>query len=719
VATLVLSTVGTVLGGPIGGAIGALIGQSIDQQLLAPATRGPRLGDLSVQSSSYGTQVPRVYGTMRVAGSVVWATDLVQSATTTGAKGQPDTTFSYSVSFAVALSSRSVAAIKRIWADGKLLRGEEGDFKVSTTFRFYTGSEDQLVDPLIASIEGLDNTPAYRGLALAVFENLELADYGNRIPFLTFEVVADEAPPAIATILSDASAGAIIGDAPQPLMGYAAYGQSVKTAVEPLVASFGIELFDDGLQVRGPLSSTAQFVADSEWGNSADNQQVAKLQREQTSARALPDALRLGYYDPARDYQSGEARASASEQAGREEQNELAAVLDAADAKSLVEQILARTWASRDKLTLRLPPTHLALEPGMKLELPLTPSRWTIQQCTLDAFVVVAELRPDWNPIAAVSGAAGRIVQNNDVVQGAVQVALLDVPDVLGQSSDAPTLLLAASSSTPGWKSTSVTIRAGDQSFAVPVPRRKTVLGRAVTQLAAGQAFLIDTLGTVDVELIDPDQWLVSCDDDALAEGVNLAVLGSELIQYGVAQPLGSGRFRLQRLLRGRAGTEWANANHSSGESFVLLEPDALRSIRLPLWASGATIAASATGVPAGTPGESAVVLSCESLRPLAPANLDATLELDGGLTASWIRRTRKGGWWIDEVDAALGEASEIYRVTIEGSGGSFECQCGAAELAIAADNLSTLGPGPATVQVRQVGDWAASRPAEFNLTLP
>src|SRR3954454_827800 len=101
-ATLVLSTVGTVLGGPIGGAIGALVGQSIDQELLAPASRGPRVGDLSVQTSSYGMQIPRMYGTMRVAGSVVWSTDLVQSSQTTGAKGQPDVTYSYSVSFAVA-----------------------------------------------------------------------------------------------------------------------------------------------------------------------------------------------------------------------------------------------------------------------------------------------------------------------------------------------------------------------------------------------------------------------------------------------------------------------------------------------------------------------------------------------------------------------------------------------------------------------------------------
>ena len=185
-ATLVLSTVGTLLGGPVGGAIGSLVGQSIDQQLFGSPRRGPRLGDLSVQTSTYGTQIPRIYGTMRVAGSVIWSTDLVESSQTSGAKGQPDTIYSYSVSFAVALSSRRVLEIRRIWADGKLLRGESGDFKVSTEFRFYDGRESQGVDPLIASLEGPDETPAYRGLALAVFENLELAEYGNRIPFLTF-----------------------------------------------------------------------------------------------------------------------------------------------------------------------------------------------------------------------------------------------------------------------------------------------------------------------------------------------------------------------------------------------------------------------------------------------------------------------------------------------------------------------------------------------------
>src|SRR6478735_5723574 len=177
-ATLVLSTVGSALGGPLGGALGGLVGQSIDQRLFGARRKGPRLGDLSVQTSSYGSPLPRIYGTMRVAGTVVWATDLQEEeAATGGGKGSPETIgYAYSASFAVALSSRPIRSVRRIWADGKLIRAEAGEFTVRTGFRVHPGSEDQQIDPLIASIETIDRTPAYRGIALAVFERLELAE---------------------------------------------------------------------------------------------------------------------------------------------------------------------------------------------------------------------------------------------------------------------------------------------------------------------------------------------------------------------------------------------------------------------------------------------------------------------------------------------------------------------------------------------------------------
>src|SRR3712207_7324619 len=64
-------------------------------------------------------------------------------------------------------------AVRRIWADGKLLRGAAGDFKTATKFRLHLGGEDQAADPLIASAEGSDSCPAYRGTAYAMFERSE------------------------------------------------------------------------------------------------------------------------------------------------------------------------------------------------------------------------------------------------------------------------------------------------------------------------------------------------------------------------------------------------------------------------------------------------------------------------------------------------------------------------------------------------------------------
>ncbi|MGB3166761.1 MAG: hypothetical protein WBA68_08315, partial [Alteraurantiacibacter sp.] len=171
-ATLVLSAVGTFVAGPIGAIFGGKIGSSIDAGIFGvDENEGPRLTELKVTTSSYGTPIPRHFGRMRAAGTIVWATDLKESSEKRGGgKNSPATvTYSYSASFAVALASRPIARLGRIWSDGTLLRGAAGDLKVGGTLRLYTGHGDQAPDPLIASAEG-SQCPAFRGLAYCVFE---------------------------------------------------------------------------------------------------------------------------------------------------------------------------------------------------------------------------------------------------------------------------------------------------------------------------------------------------------------------------------------------------------------------------------------------------------------------------------------------------------------------------------------------------------------------
>jgi hypothetical protein len=60
---------------------------------------------------------------MRVAETVIWSTDIKEERSSSGGgKGQPKSVnYSYSASFAVALSGRRISAVRRIRADGKLL----------------------------------------------------------------------------------------------------------------------------------------------------------------------------------------------------------------------------------------------------------------------------------------------------------------------------------------------------------------------------------------------------------------------------------------------------------------------------------------------------------------------------------------------------------------------------------------------------------------------
>lgn len=203
---------GNVIGGPIGGAIGSALGAAIAYELFPPdPVKGPRLADLKAQVSSYGGSIPRAWGTVRMAGNVIWASDLIETEKTEevgGKGGGPEvTTYSYSINCAVGICVGPIAGIRKIWADTELVydvsdqadieaQQASGEFK--QYFQLYTGSDTQLPDATMETALGVGNVPGYRGLAYVVFTGLPLEPYGNRLPNLEFEVMvtATAAAPA-------------------------------------------------------------------------------------------------------------------------------------------------------------------------------------------------------------------------------------------------------------------------------------------------------------------------------------------------------------------------------------------------------------------------------------------------------------------------------------------------------------------------------------------
>lgn len=237
-AQLALSLAGAAVGFALGGPTGAQIGWAAGSLLgagLGPGQQGPRLSDTKVQVSSYGAALGIVYGAYRKAGNVIWSTDLVEHESEEGGKGGPSiTTYSYSVSCAVAICEGVKGGVRRIWADAKLVydarEGADGVTQAATSkfasyMKFYPGSETQMPDPTIEADRGAGNVPAYRGTCYMVFTDLPLQDYGNRIPNFTFEVTDEEVTTTAGELLAPLVLGPweVVDGIPQHSIGLTRY----------------------------------------------------------------------------------------------------------------------------------------------------------------------------------------------------------------------------------------------------------------------------------------------------------------------------------------------------------------------------------------------------------------------------------------------------------------------------------------------------------------
>ena len=719
-ATLVLTTIGSVVGGPIGGAIGAAVGNAIDRNILfKPKGReGPRLTELKLQTSSYGTQIPRLFGTMRIGGCVIWATDLIESkATSSSGKGQPSTTnYSYAASFAVALSARPIGRVGRIWADGKLLRGAGGDFKSATGFRLHLGDEAQGIDPLIAAAEGAGLTPAHRGMAYAVFEHFQLADYGNRIPSLTFEVIADGAPITVGTIAEEVSDGVIEGtEAGQLLDGFAAYGDSVRAVVETLAVAGGAWFAPDagGLRMRAGQGG-ARAIADDD--ASAAGMSRGKRGRAIAALETVPRSIVLAHYDPARDFQTGVQRAVRPGAGSHEERVDMPAALDAGAAKTLAEAVLSRGEAERERRTVTLGWDALDVTPGACVTIAGVGGVWRVSGWAFERSVVRLEcvrLAAGTRPIA---GSSGRVLPAPDVIAGTTLITAFELLPLDDALLRAPRVTLVAAGSAAGWRraALSYSIDGGARWTSIGATAAPGVIGRIVSLPGAAGAGLVDRQHVFEVELAHSEMALVGADQGALDAGSTLALVGNELLQFAQAEQIGATRWRLSGLWRGRRATEAAVGTQVPGDRFVLVAPESMLSLDLPLSAVGGSVRILASGIgDVAGPVEARLALRGDSILPPSPIGLRWAELGDGTAAVRWIRRSRAGWRWIDGVDAPLGEEREAYRVTLlrpDGTSPTIETETPL--LTVAAEERAA----GVTVSVRQIGALGESTAAVIRI---
>jgi hypothetical protein len=209
-------------------------------------------------------------------------------------------------------------------------------------------------------------------------------------------------------------------------------------------------------------------------------------------------------------------------------------------------------------------------------------------------------------------------------------------------------------------------------------------IGRALGEAAWGAAanalgspalqFSTDEVNSLRVFMTTGGERLESVTQAAMLNGANAALLlkangEPEVIQFRDVALNPNGSFTLTGLLRGRRGTDVFVDGHAAGELFVLLDPDDVETLTVPLGELG--LARSWRAVGFGSLFEDAETLvrshGGRDLMPLAPVHVTASLTgSPASITLTWVRCTRIGGELKDGTGTVpLGEASEAYEVDI------------------------------------------------------
>lgn len=702
--------VGTFFGGPIGGmiggAIGSAIGGLIDNRLFPMKTEGPRLSDLTIQSSAYGGAIPLVYGAdNRMAGNVIWSSGLIETAKKSkqGGKGGPSvqtTEYTYRCSVACLLGAGVMSRVKRVWANNKVIYDAEGATSgtgLYSALRFYPGTQSQLPDPTIEAYEGVGQAPAYRGSAYVVIADLQLADYGNRLPNLEF-LVEGSADESVGTAVRDIvircgidpNTVSLGGLGNSPLRGMVVANTATgDAALQPLALAFNFDLSDQGGSLRftrlGRAAVAVIPTADL-GGGEPDSRPAEPLLWTRQVETTLPRQATVTFADPERDFQPNSQ--SDSREEGSAENNletQLAITMTADEGRATASRLLWEAWNNRQGATGAVTDRWRNLVAGRTyvVETPagLEPLRIKHRTRGVNGVIEIEAVRDRLEVYSSTTkGAAATVPVNEPTVIGPVRVVLLDIPLLLDADDlNAEGFYFGAYAESGGWRGADV-LRSltpsgtyasmGTQSFELTNGDTESALPAVPGAFNPDSSW--DTTTQLSVELRRSSFSLESLTDAEVLAGGNAAYvgpasgIGGEIIQFANAEEELDGTWTLTRLRRGQKGTNiTALSGQASGSLFVLLEPGVLQRANFGL--ADLNQARSYKGVPLYGSQEEAPTRTFTNtgvgLRPYSPTALLVAGPSGGDLGLSWTRRSRVG--WPAIQPPPLAEETEAYVLQI------------------------------------------------------
>lgn len=679
-----------------------LAGNFIDQKLFSTTTKieGQRLQDLRFQTSSYGAVIPKVYGTTRVAGNVIWSTNFVEHKTTTshrsGGKGgggskTETTAYDYSISLAIQICKGPIKGIGRVWLDGKLAgvnhTGSWSDGKTGTVkgaaFTLYFGTETQTSNSFMEAHLGVGNVPAYRGTAYIVIQNMYLTDFGNRVPQFTFEVIGVESN--LKTIVEEISTESGLSNndvvatdlADTNINGYSIESiSSGRNQIEPLQLSYTFDAAENSGKVvffkrtfQNPVSIPYEDTGATE------NNKIESLKIIREDEMEIPRRINIKYLSVDFDYQEQQMSGKrASKAFSRNELDvTLGLALNDAYVKQLADTKLFEAWINRNTFETFLPTKYANLMPGSSIIIEDFGGNKHSAIVTKTSFG-----KPGIVKVSAVTASGTTYEQVSRTVDpGASQQVgesdteiiseFLDLPKLPQDPSTAAVAYFAATATVYHGASVYRAVAGGADYHLLGASSLQAVIGNTTTLLKRGPTEFWDNANSVIVKVFGAA--LESHAEEEVLNGANLAVIGNEIIQYANVTIVAENTYKLTKLLRGRLGTEDQVNVHAIGDRFVSLSSTSVTGLAVSQseWYVDRTYKCGPMKLPITDPlyKDITFTYNARRLQPFAVCHVKGKKLTNNDILITWIRRTRYDGEWKDLTDVALNETSEKFEVEI------------------------------------------------------
>lgn len=589
--------------------IGMTVGGIIDASRVQRAESG-KLDDLKLSGSSYGAPIPIIWGRHEVGSTIIWAAQdgagnhLFPHRRTVGRskKGGGSSVVYYKASFAAlfcagALYFPEEDATRNLSASLVSLKlNERQVYKAGSASNlinptWHSGAMAQAPDSSIVASLGVasGNAPAYPGSAYCVIQDLDLSDYGGGLPAVA--AIVDTGAVTLDTILSDlfrmcglkstefdvtAAAGINV-----PGFKLVARGEP-RSAIDELLLAFGF-----GLIERGKIYVVPRFPATSfsiPYDHLRSEGDAGPITRVFPDARELSGAFFLEHFDSGslESQVTAAFRPSTGSFDSTTFQTNLA--LTPTEAETFVGRIADEQHTESTELRLATLFRHIGVAPGDVGTVETSPGVWErvrVSSQVLDPIgLIKMVLRTEGEGIEtqATTGSAGGTTLPPAVVIPASFDAWSG-RELISSHEESAGFYVVAAGTAIAWPGGVIyySSDAGVSWVEGPAIRTSGTFG-ATTSVLSGSGAVADTLdtaNTIGVSIVGSSGELGTTTDSAVELGDNRALVGSEILGFGVATLTGTGLYTLSRLLRGLRGTPVGG--HANPERFVEISDDIVR----------------------------------------------------------------------------------------------------------------------------------------------